>query len=260
MFCFLSWILCVSVSSVTQSCSTLCDPMDNKHARLPHPSPTPRACSKSCPSSRWCHPTISSSVVPFSSCLQSFPASGTHPLCVQYYILTSLYITMNLPPKVFITLRLILLPLFAHPRYNPSSMVTSTPFSVTICFCLVCSFVCFAFVLSYSTDEWNLKVFVFLHLIYFTYRNTSKFHPCCCRISSFLWFSITVCVCVCVCAGAHICYTCGQRVCCIIFIHSPKIGHLGCFHIAFCFLWHKPNYWKILWGKKKIQDNKTLEK
>ena len=91
MFCFLSWILCVSVSSVTQSCSTLCDPMDSKHARLPHPSPTPRACSKSCPSSRWCHPTISSSVVPFSSCLQSFPASGTHPLCVQYYIYTHEY-------------------------------------------------------------------------------------------------------------------------------------------------------------------------
>ena len=48
-----------------------------QHARLPCPSPTPRACSNSCPLSRWCHPTISSSVVPFSSCLQSFPASGS---------------------------------------------------------------------------------------------------------------------------------------------------------------------------------------
>ena len=47
-----------------------------QHARLPCPSPTPGACSNSCPLSRWCHPTISSSVVPFSSCLQSFPASG----------------------------------------------------------------------------------------------------------------------------------------------------------------------------------------
>ena len=45
------------------------------HARLPCPSPTPRACSNSCPSSQWCHPTISSSVIPFSSCVQSFPAS-----------------------------------------------------------------------------------------------------------------------------------------------------------------------------------------
>ena len=49
-------------------------------ARLPHPSPTPRTCSHSCPSSWWCYPTTSSSVVPFSSCLQSFPASGSFPM------------------------------------------------------------------------------------------------------------------------------------------------------------------------------------
>ena len=48
-----------------------------QHARLPCPSPTPRACSNSSPLSQWCHPTISSSVVPFSSCLQSCPASGS---------------------------------------------------------------------------------------------------------------------------------------------------------------------------------------
>ena len=47
-----------------------------QHARLPCASPTPGACSNSCPSSQWCHPTISSSVVPFF-CLQSFPASGS---------------------------------------------------------------------------------------------------------------------------------------------------------------------------------------
>ena len=46
-----------------------------QHARLPCPWPTPRACSNSSPLSQWCHPAISSSVVPFSSCLQSFPAS-----------------------------------------------------------------------------------------------------------------------------------------------------------------------------------------
>ena len=44
------------------------------------PITTPGACSNSCPSSQWCHPTISSSVVPFSSCLQSFPASGPFPM------------------------------------------------------------------------------------------------------------------------------------------------------------------------------------
>ena len=50
-----------------------------QQARPPCPSPTPRVYSNSCPLSRWCHPTISSSVVPFSSCLKSFPASGSFP-------------------------------------------------------------------------------------------------------------------------------------------------------------------------------------
>ena len=63
-------------SSVTQSCPTLW-PHGLQYARLPYPSPTPGAYSNSCPLSRWCHPTISSSVVPFSSRLQSFPASGS---------------------------------------------------------------------------------------------------------------------------------------------------------------------------------------
>ena len=55
-----------------------------KHIRRPCPSPTPRACTNSCPSSPWCHPTISSSVVPFSSCLQSFRASGCFPM-IQFF-------------------------------------------------------------------------------------------------------------------------------------------------------------------------------
>ena len=66
--------------SVTQSCPTLWDPRGLQHARLPSLSPTPRACSNSRPWSWWCHPTISSSVVPFSSHLQSFPASGSFQL------------------------------------------------------------------------------------------------------------------------------------------------------------------------------------
>ena len=48
-----------------------------QHNRIPCPSPTPRGCSNSCPSSQWCHPTISSSIVPFFSCLQSFPELGS---------------------------------------------------------------------------------------------------------------------------------------------------------------------------------------
>ena len=63
-------------SSVTQSCSIL-RPHGLQHARLLCPSPTPKAYSNSCPSSQWCHPTISSSVIPFSSHLPSFPASGS---------------------------------------------------------------------------------------------------------------------------------------------------------------------------------------
>jgi len=66
-------------SLVTQSCLTL-QPHGLQRARLPCPSPTPGACSDSCPWSRWCHPAISSSVVLFSSRLQSFPASGSSPV------------------------------------------------------------------------------------------------------------------------------------------------------------------------------------
>ena len=70
-------------SSVQLICSVMSDslwPHGMQHARLACPSPTPRAYSNSCPSSQWCHPTISSSGIPFSSCLQSFPASGSFPV------------------------------------------------------------------------------------------------------------------------------------------------------------------------------------
>ena len=55
-------------------------PHESQHARPPCPSPTPRVHLNSCPSSRWCHPAISSSVVPFFSCPQSLPASGSFPM------------------------------------------------------------------------------------------------------------------------------------------------------------------------------------
>ena len=69
----------VQFSSVIQLCLTLCYPQGLQHARPPCPSPTPGVYSNSCPLSRWFHPTISSSVVPFSSCPQSFPESGSFP-------------------------------------------------------------------------------------------------------------------------------------------------------------------------------------
>ena len=71
----------VQFCSISQLCPTLCDPMDCSMPCFPiRPSPTPRACSNSCASSRWCHPTISSSVILFTSCIQSFPESESFPM------------------------------------------------------------------------------------------------------------------------------------------------------------------------------------
>ena len=74
---YLPRTLKVQFSSVARSCPTLCNPMNCSTPGLPVPSPTPGVYPNSCPLSRWCHPTISSSFVPFSSCPQSFPASGS---------------------------------------------------------------------------------------------------------------------------------------------------------------------------------------
>ena len=63
------------IRSVAQSCPTLCNPMNRSTPRPPCPSPTPRVHPDSRASSQWCHPAISSSVIPFSSCPQSLPAS-----------------------------------------------------------------------------------------------------------------------------------------------------------------------------------------
>ena len=71
------------VSSVQFSCSVVSGslrPHELQHARPPCPSPTPRVHPNSCPSSRWCHPAISNSVVHFSSCSQSLPASESFPM------------------------------------------------------------------------------------------------------------------------------------------------------------------------------------
>ena len=65
--------------SVAKSCLTL-GRHGLQHSRLPCPSPSPRVCSNSCPLSHWCHPSISTSVAPFSSCPQSFPTSGSFPV------------------------------------------------------------------------------------------------------------------------------------------------------------------------------------
>ena len=73
----------ILASLVQFSCSVVSDslqPHESQHTRPSCPSPTPRIYPNSCPSSWWCHPAISSSVVPFSSCPQSLPASGSFPM------------------------------------------------------------------------------------------------------------------------------------------------------------------------------------
>ena len=80
---FLNYQIQQSTHSVQFSCSVLSEslwPCESQHARSPCPPPTPGAFSNSCPSRQWCHPAISSSVVPFSSCPQSLPASGSFPM------------------------------------------------------------------------------------------------------------------------------------------------------------------------------------
>ena len=74
---FFRWVI-YQFSSVAQLWSL--QPHESQHARSPCPTPTPGIHSNSCPSSRWCPPAISSSVVPFSSCSQSLPASGSFPM------------------------------------------------------------------------------------------------------------------------------------------------------------------------------------
>ena len=83
------------ISSVQFSCSVVSDslqPYELQHARPPCPSPTPRAYSNSCPLSQWCHPT---SVVPFSSRLQSFPASGSFQMSHPLLLLPSIRVFSN---------------------------------------------------------------------------------------------------------------------------------------------------------------------
>ena len=77
------WVSTACFSSVQFSHSVVSDslrPHEMQHTRLPCPSPIPGAYSNSCPLSRWCHPAILSSIVPFSSSRQSFPASGSFPV------------------------------------------------------------------------------------------------------------------------------------------------------------------------------------
>ena len=88
--CFINWTVLLRISSVQFSRSVVSDflrPHELQHTRPPCPSQTPGAYSNPCPSSQWCHPAISSSVIPFSSSPQSLPTSGSFPmsqLCMRW--------------------------------------------------------------------------------------------------------------------------------------------------------------------------------
>ena len=80
--------------------SDFLQPHGLQHTRLPSPSPTPGACSNSCPLSWWCHPAISFSVIPFFSCLQSFPTSGSF-LVSQFFPLVAKVLEFQLQHQSF---------------------------------------------------------------------------------------------------------------------------------------------------------------
>ena len=89
-------------SSVQFSCSVVSDslrPHELQHARPPCPSPAPEVYSNSCPSGQWCHPTISSSVIPFSSCPQSFPALGSFAMKLAHHITWPKYWSFSIRPS-----------------------------------------------------------------------------------------------------------------------------------------------------------------
>ena len=75
-----NWLIISSVQFSHSVVSDFLQPHESQHSRLPCPALTPRTCSNSCPLSWWCHPTISSSVIPFSSCPQSIPSSRSFPM------------------------------------------------------------------------------------------------------------------------------------------------------------------------------------
>ena len=111
------------ISSVQFSHSDMSDylqPYGLQHSRLPCPALTPEACSNSCPLSQWCHPTISSSVIPFSSCLSSiFPSlrvfSNESVLCIRWPVYWSFSFSISLSSEYsgLISLRMDWLALFA---------------------------------------------------------------------------------------------------------------------------------------------------
>ena len=97
MFC-VSFICLFDQFSCSVVSDSLC-PHELQHVKLPCQPPTPKACSNSCPLSQWFHPTLSSSIFSFSSCLQSFPASGSFPVSPFFCIRWPKYWSFTISPS-----------------------------------------------------------------------------------------------------------------------------------------------------------------
>ena len=117
--------------SVQFSCSVVSDslqPHELQHARPPCPSPNPRVYSNPCPSSWWCHPTVSSSVFPFSSCSQSFPASRSSPIS-GLWIRWPMYWSFSISPSKeylgLISLRMTVLISLLSKRFSRGFSITT---------------------------------------------------------------------------------------------------------------------------------------
>ena len=134
-------------SSVTQSWPAVAHGL--QHARLPYPSPAPGAYSNSCPWRRWCHPTISSSVVPFSSRLLSCPISGSFPM--NWFFISG---GQSTGVSASASVHPLLLVYFMHRSLPPWSsipilslsllIIPVCPLYLWVCFCFV-MFICFIF-------------------------------------------------------------------------------------------------------------------
>ena len=137
---------CCSILSVQFSRSVVSNslwPHEPQHARLPCPSPTPKVHPNPCLLSRWCHPTISSSVVPFSSCPQSFPASGSlqneSALCIRYPkywsfsfpLAISCLTTSNVPWFMDLTFQV---PMQYGSLQHRTLLLSPVPFTTGCCF------------------------------------------------------------------------------------------------------------------------------
>ena len=130
-----------------------------QHTRPLHPSPTPRAYSKSCPLSRWCHSTISSSVVTFSSCLQSFPASGSFQMSQLFDAIIFIFWKLSFKPAFSLSSLTFIKRLFSSSLLSAKRVVSAAYLRLLIFLPAIlipaCASFSLAFCMMYSAYKFN---------------------------------------------------------------------------------------------------------